>query len=242
MNLNNIHNFCSCNVGFLPKHKQFNQKNILCGSKNLKQEEKEKFLNNGFILDETGNNISYLNYTFAELTCNFYVWKNVNEEIISLTHYRRFWNEEEIRFINFDKNSIYCVRPENHNNFFESAAEQFQKIHGPFGLETLTNLSKNNYIFLKVEHIKQLDQIKFVYPNNMFITHKALFDKICEIHFDTLFALYSSSFLYINQLNDYQRRFIGFLSERILTILFMNHKYYFGENIKLNPVGIKLYK
>lgn len=61
-------------------------------------------LKDGFIGDDTGDNISRLNKNYAELTAHYWILKNylptAKEEYIGLCHYRRFLhfgrNEEEV--------------------------------------------------------------------------------------------------------------------------------------------------
>ena len=55
-----------------------------------------KALPDGFIGDDTGDNISHLNNTYGEMTAHYWLWKNylptAKEEYIGLCHYRRFLN------------------------------------------------------------------------------------------------------------------------------------------------------
>lgn len=42
--------------------------------------------------DDTGENISFLNRDYCELTATFWLWKNCMDEYIGLCHYRRYFN------------------------------------------------------------------------------------------------------------------------------------------------------
>lgn len=220
----NITNYCACTYDTPPKYNQFDQKNIICNSWTLSSSQKSKLQSSKILFDSDGYNISHLNYTFAELTASFYIWKNIQEEIISFTHYRRFWNESEISDIDF-KTTI-CVPNKGHLG--KSAYDQFVQIHGSQGINFAESLLNDNFI-LKKEHFSQLKNIDFVYPANLIICNKKIYDKICEIQFEFLLELYKSYLLQICQKDNYQRRFIGFLSERTLTVILENSDYYLGD-------------
>jgi hypothetical protein len=222
-----ITNYCACSIfDRLPLQTQFNQKNIICNSWILHESEKQKFKSNNFLLDSDGINISHLNYTFAELTASFYIWKNKlnKNDIVSFTHYRRFWDNDKLDNLNFD--NVICVPNKEFLN--KTAYNHFVDIHRKEGIDFSESLLNGNFS-LKKKHFLQLKNIDFVYPSNMIICKKSIYDRIYEICFEFLFEVYKHYFLEICQKNDYQRRFIGFLSERVLTIILENSEYYLGK-------------
>lgn len=238
-------NYCAFTYQTPPFHSQYNQKNILCNSANLPFDVKNYFFENGCILDETGDNISNLNYTFAELTALYWIWKNSPEKVVGLTHYRRFWIEEEVNQIEYDKNTVYVV-PKSFldPNYFtdeNKIIDQFIVNHGEYIIQKLKVILEKNQLSYKNKHFNILYNIRFIYFCNMFFCNKKIFDKICEILFEVLFSVYSENFLYISNLPPDQKRLIGFLSERILTTIFLNIDE-FVPGSKIKEVGFKMFK
>jgi hypothetical protein len=62
-----------------------------------------------------------------------------------------------------------------------------------------------------------------LYRHNMFIARRAFVETYCSFVFDILFEL--EKFVELHHLNDYQQRYAGFVSERLLTL------YILGNNI-----------
>lgn len=232
--MNRLTTYCACYGTNYPKWNQstFNQKNIMLGASSLDTNRKIELVNNQYILDDTLDNISEMNYTFGDLTNSYWVWKNAKEEWVGLTQYRRFWLEHQVNKINWDKNTIYIAQPQT----WPSVMKQYVVNHGLYGIQKLCDYAINPDNKLHINHVRMLDDMNNLYPYNMLFAHKDLYDKVCEVQFDILFDVYKNSKEHIQQLDVYQRRMIAFLSERLLSILFTNCKYYFGDNVKTEVV------
>lgn len=179
----------------------------------------------GYLVDNTGDNISIKNPNFCELTGLYWIWKNCSDEYKGLVHYRRF----------FGKNNFSSKEKDIYS--YEELLEMTKDadIILPF-IETFKQNAKDELllqccteeIFMKLDKI-----VKEKYPEygnvfdayfsnnksslfNMMFCKKEIFDQYCSWLFDILFELEKN--VDLSTLNDYQKRLYGFLSERLLNI------------------------
>lgn len=182
-------------------------------------------VNLGYLTDNTGNNISDKNSNYCELTGLYWIWKNCTDEYKGLVHYRRFFGKNN--YSNATKD-IY-----SYQQLVEMTKDA--DIVLPF-VETFKQNAKDelllkcctNDIFMKLEKI-----VKEKYPDygkafdeyfsnnrsslfNMMFCKREIFDQYCNWLFDILFEL--EAIVDLNDLNDYQKRLYGFLSERLLNV------------------------
>jgi hypothetical protein len=236
--MNNLTLYCNCFFEHENRISQFNQKNLICGSSSLSEEIRKPLLEKQFLMDDSGDNISHLNKWLGDLTGLYWVWKNTNDEIVGTNQYRRFWNEDVIKNIEFDENTLYVAQPYNFGDM--TAMAQLIHHHGSIGLDILNEAATNKKINMDPKMIHGLAGIKGLSGCNMFFGHRKVFDKTCEILFEMILELYEGtkySLPYIQANN--QTRLLAFLSERILNIIYLNSEYYYGST-KLVPVPFNL--
>lgn len=163
-----------------------------------------------FLIDHEhdGENIDNLNPWYCELTGLYYLWKHVDDDIVGLEHYRRYFaneknqilSENEIREILKEHDVIVCE-----TLLKNVALKQFEESEGKPSRVNLFSIMYNSPSDL-AKIIKQRLFIKSLISNNMFICKKELINEYCEYFFDVIKDI---------KLNDTNKRIIGFLSEYI---------------------------
>ena len=218
----------------------------------------DKSINRSYIQgDDTGDNISEKNYSYCELTVQYWAWKNAELDYYGFCHYRRYFSfnlpekqmpdlEGNVRFDYFDENVLSQIICE--------PAEVISKMNGsPFALTTPIDYhnfgvkdiyeqfitSHNNDIDILMNVIKDLypeyydSAMEFVkgqtfFPCNMFIMKKALFFRYCQWLFPILQECEKRIDFSGYNIDEY--RIIGFLAERCLGIFYTHIKK--NENIE----------
>lgn len=167
------------------------------------------------LLDNSGENISYKNRQYCELTVLYWMWKNRSEDYMGLCQYRRHFifgeNWKEWILIN-NIDAVFpvptCVFPNVDINYRERHAEEeweyMLKILGKFYpdyYETAKNVYSNNIYF----------------SCNMFIMKREALHNLCSWLFPIIDAVHKK----IGKKQDeYLNRYPGFLSERLITLFF----------------------
>jgi hypothetical protein len=220
-------------------------------------------LNLGFDGDDTGENISYKNPNYCELTALYWIWKNYSEtELVGLCHYRRFFklnnqhlNKDiiyesdlvelgdllKITNLNIASNEILVSEP---MSFECSLMEQYNQEHIVNDLLKVRESILNLFPDYLVSFDLTMEQNIF-YPFNMFITNRNIIDKYCN----WLFTVLYNSEKKINISDEpYQRRVFGFLSERLFSVWLYHHSgeikithlpvVYFESDYKKVSIGV----
>lgn len=163
-----------------------------------------------FLIDQkhAGDNIDNLNPWFCELTGLYYLWKHVDDDIVGLEHYRRYFvnnknkllSEGEINEILKDNDVIVCeIALKN------LALKQFEESEGRPNKVNLFSIMANSPTEL-ASVIKQRLFTNTLISNNIFICKKEIIVEYCEYFFNAIKDI---------TLNDENKRIIGFLSEYI---------------------------
>lgn len=173
--------------------------------------------------DDEGENISKKNPNYCELTGLYWIWKNINADIVGLCHYRRYFTtsllSNSTKFI-LSSNQIIKLM----NKYDVIIPERIWHLHNmnivghapnKNDLQEMREAIKALYPEYVDEYENYLNQ-RSMFPCNMCIMKKNLLDQYCEWIFNILF--------YIEDRHDmenedpYRKRLFGFLSERLLYV------------------------
>lgn len=187
-----------------------------------------------YIRDDSGDNISYKNEFYCELTGLYWIWKNAaekGEDIVGLVHYRRFFTTKRKSFLQryfkrepyvLDFNTIentlkkYDIILPSKVRSYRTVRRVYNDAHIPEDIDIVRNILK-----IKCpEYLPSFDKVMsqhWSYYYNMLVCKKKLFDDYAKWLFDILF--YMEENIDIGKYKDkYQRRIFGFVSERLLQV------------------------
>ena len=181
------------------------------------------------IRDDAGENISAKNPYYCELTGTYYIWKNVDADVVGLCHYRRYFagkkslgdenapyknvlTEQEIAAL---MENADVVIPKRNKYFIETLYSHYA--HTMDGM----HLDVAREVMAKVcpEDLKYLDAI-YSRTNgsmyNMCIMKKDIFDRYSQ----WLFALLAGveERVDVSELSDFQARLFGRVSEILMNV------------------------
>lgn len=181
----------------------------------------------GYLRDDSGDNISDLNDYYAELTGEYWAWKNSKADIIGFCHYRRYF-AKNLSFKLLDSSDIqqiladYDIIMPNRINMGMSSIDEIKKSrkyldYGPY----IGEYSKLREVIKKYhpDYLKDYDAVlnsKKCYWFNMFICKKELADEYFEWLFDILDRMMDE--IDFSKYEGNQKRILGFLSERLINV------------------------
>lgn len=193
-----------------------------------------------FISDDQGIEISEKNPYFCELTATYWIWKNVTADIVGLFHYRRYLNlideetscfggsESVLRSFGIQKDRIeeifknYDVLLPKKFQFTESVYSSYCKGHIKEDIDSLIDIITEKYPEM-VPVVHNLLNDRSLYPCNIIVAKKEVFDQYAEWMFDILFELEGRIQHKLVNRDSYQKRVYGFLAERMTAIFFQLH-------------------
>lgn len=188
--------------------------------------------------DDSGDNISNLNGFYCELTGLYWLWKNYQlKDWVGICHYRRFFDFiENVPNMDEEDCDVMLATP---LQVSAPLYKQYSICHNSKDMDVINNLLFSKYnVPIDVINDVFFNQT-YLYPCNMFIMRKEHFKEYCSFIFNILQDLlntyklntmedivnhvennkknYLKSF-YPNNTVEYQSRFGGFLSERLLNL------------------------
>lgn len=191
--------------------------------------------------DDTGDNISFKNASYCELTGLYWAWKNLTEDYIGLVHYRRHFSHSNKNVKNKFDNiltsqelsrliSCYDVFvPKKRRYYIETIYSHYKNTHYKEHLDCIRNiLSLHNPDYIS-SYDKTVNKTSG-YMFNMFIMRKELVDEYCRWLFPILLEL--ETLIDSTSLTPYHRRFYGRVSEILFNVWL--------EKKKLTSPGLKI--
>lgn len=171
------------------------------------------------VQDHTGDHISGKNGQYCELTALYWIWKNDGSEYVGLSHYRRHFEldtEMLQRLAISDIDVVLTVPILN----VPSVREVYRHDHVERDWEVMLEAIR----MLAAEYLPaaiELQNGTFYYGYNMFIARKQILNDYCE----WLFPILAYCEAHCGEKEDaYQKRYIGFLAERLLSVYFLHHE------------------
>lgn len=180
----------------------------------------------GFIGDDTGDNISYKNLYYCELTGLYWTWKNLENEYIGLVHYRRYFSykkkgkdyfsnvltiEEASHLL--EKTDV--ILPNKRRYFIETLYNHYKHTLYIEPLDETRNIVKECY----PDYLLYFDKLKkrtSAHMFNMFIMKREILDEYCEWLFSILKLLENR--VDIKKYDTFHTRFFGRISELLLDV------------------------
>ncbi len=194
----------------------------------------------GITADNTGDNISFKNQSFCELTGIYWAWKNLKDtDVIGLCHYRRYFDFHhvcehikpyttlpssffpnvnlsipDIIIENVKNGKIIIPRKENYPM---SVLSHYNNGHSSFDLYVVKDIIKKDFDdYYSHAFWKSLVLNNKMSICNMFIMNWENYDAYCSWLFHILEK--AEKRIDISNYSRYQQRLYGFLAERLFNV------------------------
>ncbi|MBQ7840586.1 MAG: DUF4422 domain-containing protein [Lachnospiraceae bacterium] len=198
------------------------------------------------VSDNTGDNISAKNWKYNELTGMYWIWKNIEDDIVGICHYRRycvtllgkilnvlrgahghFLTEKQIR----KYLTRYDMIVHNKTYFAKNNKTQFCEQQKAEYYEAARAVIKEYY----PEYAKDFETVskqKYAHLLNMLIARKEVFDSYCEWLFPLLFRI--EKYLEEHYPNVDMNRSMGMIGERLLDVWVLHNGMKYKECFSVN--------
>lgn len=169
------------------------------------------------VTDADGDNISFKNHTYSELTALYWIWKHDHAKYAGISHYRRRFQISEAQVPLLIASDIDVITTTPVVNF-NTVRSQYALDHS----EADWNIMLSAVGELYPEYVRSVERVQnetWYYAYNMMIAKKEILNEYCA----WLFPILECCEDRIGQKEDaYQNRYAGFLSERLMTV-FLEH-------------------
>lgn len=169
--------------------------------------------------DDQGENISYKNGQYCELTALYWIWKQDSSDYAGLCHYRRHFelDEEMLKRLTYSDIDVVLTIPILN---FPNVEAVYRHDHMGADWEVMMEGIRT----LKPDYREAAEELQngnFYYGYNMLIARKEIFDDYCAWLFPILEYCEERCG---EKESTYQKRYLGFLAERLMGIYFLKHE------------------
>lgn len=171
------------------------------------------------IMDNSGLNISDRNASYCELTGLYWIWKNKYAPYKGISHYRRHFELDEKKVADIEKQDIDIIVTVPIFNY-----PSVKSVYCHDHMENDWNVMLNGIKTLYPDYIESAMKVQngtYYFAYNMIIAKNNVFNTYCEWLFSILKYCEDNC---EKREDKYQGRFLGFLSERLMTIFIIHHK------------------
>jgi hypothetical protein len=199
----------------------------------------------GIAGDNVGDNISYKNSMYAELTGLYWAWKNLDFEYLGLVHYRRHFTIKNWMFRKTHKPTECIITddeletilspnkiivPKKRNYYIETIASHYKHIirDGEIHLTAARKILFDKY----PDYLDAFDSVMnktSAHMFNMFIMPKDLLNQYCTWLFSILAEL--ETCIDISNYNAFEKRYIARVSEMLVNVWIIHNE------IKTKTIG-----
>jgi hypothetical protein len=185
----------------------------IVGATSLLDDQRQAFRAQGCVFDDEGDNISPLNPFFCELTSVYWLLRNTQQEYVGNAHYRRKWNDEDLR--HSEEGVLYVAHGQD---FRGGLASQFYTGTSGFDAPAVTiGLAERGLLPFTVSQMKEVWEQPIFYGYNMVRGPRKYYEAFMKVAFECLWPIWEEHQEEIKLLDSYNRRMIGFISERMMT-------------------------
>ena len=210
----------------------------------------------GYKRDDEGDNISYKNDTYCELTGLYFAWKNIDCDYLGLVHYRRYFTSPKSNLLNpkelatipnpftkkedtFDRiltrteaedilSDYDMIVPGKRHYYIETLYSHYDHTFDGRHLRVAYKIIARYYPEY-LRHINKVYRRKWGYMFNMFIADKKLVSEYCEWLFNILGILEKN--VDTSEYDAFEKRLFGRVSE-ILFNVWLDYQISLGLRIK----------
>lgn len=186
---------------------------IIGGASFIKNQEEISFLR-----DDIGQNISHKNTEYAEMTVTYWIWKNCNSEYKGISHYRRRYllTGDDLEGMKAGKYDVILTTP---RLVVPSVRKWFVKVTSleMQDIELVERYIANVYPDYDKEITKFMDG-HILYPNNMVLARKDIYNQYCKWMFSILEVLEKEEIC--EELRK-KRRYAAYVAELLTSFYFL---------------------